>query len=105
MIWNLAGEEAFKELRTKLCSKPILSYPQFKENPGQFILDVAASGATVGAVLSQVQAEKEKVIAYGSYSFNKSQRNYGATQRELLTIFIFLEIYGHHLLPKKYFAY
>jgi hypothetical protein len=41
---------------------------------------------TTGSVLSQVQEGQEKVISYYSKSFNKAERKYCATRRELLAV-------------------
>ena len=41
---------------------------------------------------------KERVICYGSVSTNKHQRNYSATQLELLAIVWALKTYRHYLL-------
>jgi len=100
--WNEKADESFKKLKTALCNAPILAYPLFDENAGKFCLDVDASGNAVGAVLSQLQDGVERVVAYGSRALSSSQKNYGATQRELLAIFIFLEVYRHYLLPSKF---
>jgi adenylate kinase len=52
---------------------------------GQFILDTDASGVGIGAVLSQVQNNKERVISYGSKKLDKQQQRYSVTRRELLS--------------------
>ena len=85
-----------------MCSTPILSYPDFDSSAGKFILVVGASGDAMSVVLSQVQDGVEKVIVYSSHSLSKSQQNYAAKQRKLLAIFVFLEDYGHYLLPRKF---
>ena len=56
----------------------------FPTDDGLFILDTDASDETIGAVLSQVQLGREKVIAFGSQSLGKSERNYCATDRETI---------------------
>ena len=53
----------------------------FPTDDGLFILDTDASDETIGAVLSQVQLGREKVIAFGSQSLGKSERNYCATDQ------------------------
>ena len=49
-------------------------------------------------MLSQKQCNIEKVIAYGSQTLGKSERNYCATDWELLAIKYFMEYYKHYLL-------
>lgn len=48
-----------------------------------FILDTAASHKSVGAVLLEVQDEKELVIAYISKLMNKHEELYCVTRKEL----------------------
>jgi len=49
-----------------------------------FILDTDASGVGMGGVLSQEGPEGERVVAYFSWAFNKAERHYCVTRRELL---------------------
>ena len=74
----------------------------FPTDDGLFILDTDASDETIGAVLSQVQLGREKVIAFGSRSLGKSERNYCATDRELLALKYFVQYYKHYLLGRKF---
>lgn len=53
-----------------------------------FVLDTDASDVGMGAVLSQVGQEGEKVVAYFSKTFNKTKRRYCITRRKLLAIVI-----------------
>ena len=62
-----------------------------------YILDTDASLDTIGAVLSQVQDGKERVIAFGSHTFSPAERNYCVTDRELLAIRYFMEYYRQYL--------
>ena len=64
-IWSEDCQLAFEKLKESLCNPPILAYPDFSL---PFILDCDASGKSIGAVLSQVQGGKERVIAYASKS-------------------------------------
>ena len=68
---------------------------------GQYILDTDASNFAIGGVLSQVQDSEERVIAYGSKSLKKPERNYCVTRRELLAIVVFLEKYKHYVGGQK----
>ena len=76
-----------------------MAHPQ---DDGQFILDTDASANTTGCVLSQVQDGKEKVIAYGSRTLSKTERNYCVTDRELLAVRYFMEYYKQYLLGQKF---
>lgn len=62
-VWTEQCDAAFRELKKRLMSSPILCFPK---DEGRFILDTDASNHGIGAVLSQVQDGVEKVIAYFS---------------------------------------
>jgi len=79
-----------------LSSSPVLSFPEGKE---EFILDTDASNIGIGAILSQRQFGKEKVIAYFSKVLSKVERNYCVTRRELLDS---LKFFRHYLLGRKF---
>ena len=103
-------------LKEKLCKEPILARPDFKR---PFILQTDACKTGLGAVLCQklpiVDEEgftlinekgetilKERVICYGSVGTNNYQRNYGATQLELLAVVWALKTYRHYLLGEAF---
>ena len=67
----------------RLTSPPILAYPDFNH---QFTVATDASGTALGAVLSQVIVNKERVIAYWSRQLNKAERNYSTVEREALAV-------------------
>ena len=69
--WGQEQQEAFETLKDRLCTAPVLSYPNF-ESP--FILATDASGTGIGAILSQVQNGAERVIGYASRQ-KKTERN------------------------------
>ena len=74
-------EEAFQDIKHRLSSAPILAFPQLDV---PFTLDSDASDSGLGAVLSQVQYEKERVIAYAPRVLSKAERNYSTTRKEPL---------------------
>ena len=79
--WTGLCEEAFVQLKTKLSSPPILSFPQFNM---EFTVDCDASLEGLGAVLSQ---ENDRcVVAYASRVLTKQERQYCATRREMLAL-------------------
>ena len=58
---------------------PILAFPT---ETGQYILDTSNFG--LGGVLSQIQDDVERVVAYYSRALRPSQRHYCTTKREML---------------------
>ena len=71
------------ELRAALIDAPILAFPT---ETGQYILDTDASNFGLGGVLSQIQNDKERVVAYCSRALRPSQRRYCTTKREMLAV-------------------
>ena len=66
-VWGPGQQEAFESMKDRLCTAPVLAYPNF-DLP--FILTTDASKLAVGAVLSQVQDRVERPIAYASRQMN-----------------------------------
>ena len=82
--WGDEQEVAFKELKTVLCSAPILAKPHFDK---PFILDTDASQYAVGAVLSQIGCDKqEHPIFYYSRVLTPAEKNYSVTEKECLAM-------------------
>ena len=98
-VWGEEQQEAFEQLKQMLAQAPILSHPC---KDGMFVLDTDASSEGIGAVLSQIQDDKEKVIAYASKTLSKAERNYCITRRELLAVVYFTEQFKHFLLGRKF---
>ena len=97
--WTEECQLAFEDIKQVLISPDIMAFPT---DDGQFILDSDASDETIGAVLMQIQSGVEKVIAYGSQTLGKAERNYCATDRELLAVKYFMEYYKHYLLGQHF---
>lgn len=96
--WNEICQQAFELLKEHLVSPPILAYPQF-DRP--FILYTDASEGAIGAVLSQMEDGRERVIAYWSRQLTKAERNYSTIEREALAIVaaakeFYPYLYGFH---------
>ena len=96
--WDEKCEKSFQTLKECLISSPILTFPQ---NAGTFVLVTDASNFGMGAVLSQIQNAKERVLAYASHNLNKSQQKYYTTKKELLAVVTFLRQFKHYLLGQK----
>ena len=97
--WSEGCQSAFDELKSRLVSAPVLTYPNDQD---KFILDTDASDKAMGAVLSQVQEEVERVVAYGSKTFSRSEKNYCVTRKELLAVVYFVKHFKHYLLGKQF---
>ena len=98
-FWSSECQQAFENLKRVLTCPPVLSFPS---GEGQFILDTDASNHGIGAVLSQLQGEEEKVIAYYSRIFSKTERNYCVTRRELLAVVDSVKSFHHYLYGRKF---
>ena len=91
--WENAQQQAFQELKDKMCSKPVLHQPDFKK---PFFVATDASAYGVGAILSQEgESDPQKPssprklhpIAYYSATFTPTERNYDIYDRELLAVY------------------
>jgi RNase H-like domain found in reverse transcriptase len=74
--WTPECQLAFQDLKMRLVNSPVLELPCDR---GLFILDADASEHGIGAVLSQVQEDQEKVIAFASRLYSDAERNYCVT--------------------------
>lgn len=82
-VWTDECQEAFDTLRQALIEAPVLVPP---DAALPFVLDTAASNVGMGAVLTQKGPDTKRVVAYFSRVFNKSERRYCVTRRELLAV-------------------
>ena len=84
--WTLECQEAFSSLKEALTSAPVLAYPDYSQ---PFVLETDASNDGLGAVLSQDQGGKRRVVAYASRGLRGPERNmenYSSRKLELLAL-------------------
>ncbi|KRX18148.1 Retrovirus-related Pol polyprotein from transposon 17.6 [Trichinella nelsoni] len=101
--WLKACQSAFDALNYHLTSAPILVHPDFHR---QFTVDVDASGDGLGAVLSQREGKRERVLAYASRTLTKAKRlrdsernaQFGVGLARALTITLWPAIPDHNCL-------
>lgn len=74
---------AFENLKQILATDQVLAYPQFDK---PFILTTDASGYALGAVLSQLQENIERPIAFASRTLNDAETRYATNEKEALAI-------------------
>ena len=98
--WSEDCDQAMTKLKQELIASTVLAFPN--KDGGEFILDTDASNTAIGAVLSQIQEGKERVIAYGSRCLNSPEKNYCVTRRELLAVVYFIDYYRHYLVGRKF---
>jgi len=101
-VWTEAQTTAFEILKKLMCSKPVLTQPQYDK---PFIVHTDASAYGVGAILLQegeVNPQKPTKprlhpITYYSATFTPTERNYDIYERELLAILKALQNWRPHL--------
>ncbi|GKE11544.1 putative reverse transcriptase domain-containing protein [Tanacetum coccineum] len=91
--WGEKEETAFRTLKQKLCSAPILALRS--EN---FVVYCDASHKGLGAVLMQ----NEKVIAYASCQLKIHEKNYMTHDLELGAVVFDFKMWRHYLYDTKY---
>ena len=82
--WDQYCEVGFQALKERLTSAPVLAYADFSR---PFVLEIDASYAGLGAVLSQDQEGGRRPIAYASRGLRPTERNmanYSSRKLELL---------------------
>ena len=97
--WTPAAQHSFSILKHRLTPSPVLAFPDFQK---EFILDTDASLTGIGAVLSQIEDGKERVVAYASRTLSKAERRYDVTRRELLAVVSFIHHFRYYLLGKRF---
>jgi len=97
--WGPSQQEAFDELKAKLCTTPVLAYPNFDL---LFILTTDASKVAVAAILSQVQNGLERSVAYASRQLNKPEQAYSASEAELLALMWAAKHFRCYLYDKRF---
>ena len=86
--WSEECQLAFEKLKESLTTSSILAMPS---DEGRYILDTDASESSTGAVLSQVQIGEERVTAYARRTYNKAERIYCTTWKELPAVVYFIK--------------
>lgn len=81
LIVSSEEEATFERVKELISEETYLKMPDFEST---FVLTTDASDKAVGAVLSQIKGEKEEPVAFYSSLLNDAQKNYSATDKELL---------------------
>jgi transposase InsO family protein len=81
--WTTAEQESFVTLREAGVNGPVLALPL---DDAPFRVEADSSGYATGAVLTQLQDNFWRPVAYFSKALNEVERNYDIHDRELLSI-------------------
>ena len=100
--WTPECQSAFQTLKNRLCSPPILAYPDFNL---PFHLFTDASHSALGYILGQIVDGKEHVIAYGGRELSSAETRYSTTEREALAVVDGIKKYEPYLSGKKFFVH
>jgi len=90
---------AFDELKRFLSTAPVLAMPT---DEGEYCLSVDASGVGYGAVLEQYQDKSLRVIEYASRTFNRAERAYCVTRKEMAALIFGLRHFRSYLLGRRF---
>ena len=97
--WGELEENAFCKLKDLLIKPPVLVPPDLSK---PYLLYTDASGTGMGAVLSQRHNVGEKVIAFASQHFKKSERNYSTIEKEAAAVLWAVKHFRSYLIGAKF---
>lgn len=86
--WTEDCAKSLAAVKDRLVSAPILTCPDFTKH---FYLQTDASDFGLGAVLTQIHEDGEKVISYLSRSLTPSERKFSVTEKECLAVVFSVE--------------
>ena len=98
-VWTPQCQAAFDQLKSSLISADVLALPS---DEGEYILDTDASDVAMGGVLSIVQDGVERPVCYASQLFDKHQKNYSVTRKEMLALVTFVKKFRQYLLGRHF---
>lgn len=96
-------EEAFKKLKDRLVSAPILVYLDWNK---EFHIHVDASNFVIGATLAQVGMQGlDHSIFFTSRLLSRVERNYNTIEREALRMVYTVQKFHHYPLATPFTFY
>ncbi|KAH9699109.1 hypothetical protein KPL71_024219 [Citrus sinensis] len=94
-LWNHTAEEAFNNLKSAMCTSPVLAMPDFQKT---FVLECDASGEGIRAVLSQ----EGRPISYLSKALSPKNLGLSAYEKEMLAVVFAVQKWRPYLLGKHF---
>ena len=93
-FWSEAQQKAFRELKDRLCTTPVLALPDLQQ---PFEVETDASDYAVGAVLTQ----HGHPVAYHSETLSDTVRKYPTYDKEMYSIVQACRQWKHYILGKE----
>ena len=100
VTWTVECDRAFRELKHRLCTTPVLRSPDFDK---AFILQTDTSDRGLGAVLSQQDdVGEEHPISFWSRKLLPREQRYSKVEKECLAIKLAAEAFKVYLLGRPF---
>lgn len=93
-VWAKSQQQAFEDLKKRLCSAPVLTLPDLQQ---PFEIETDASDYAVGAVLTQ----HGHPVAYHSETLSDAVHKYPMYDKEMYSIFQDCQQWKHYILSKE----
>nr|XP_033776291.1 uncharacterized protein LOC117348361 [Geotrypetes seraphini] len=97
--WDPEGRKALGDLKTCLCSKPVLASVNFQR---PFVLQTDASQTGLGAVLSQEVEGLEHPVLYLSRKLHDNEKHYATVELECLAAKWAMQSLEHYLEGREF---
>jgi len=97
--WTDECAHAFNTLKKALTNAQCLAYPD-EFSPTEIHTDASKEG--LGCTLVQIQDGIERVLAYGSRSSRKNERNYSASELECLGVLYAIERFHPYIYGRRF---
>ena len=98
--WGREQQEAFETLKKAVVSAPVLRLPDVSKR-FRVVTD-AATSAGIGCVLMQEHEDGLHPVAFASRSLKDAEKNYSATEAELLGVIWALGKFRHYLYGREF---
>ena len=100
-VWGQEQEKAFKEVKSRLTSPPVLHLPKTE---GRFILYSDTSVEGTGSLLWQMQEGKARLLGYASKTLPEACSRYSVTKLEMTGLLVNINLWKNLLKHREFDA-